>query len=159
MRFKFRSRELWQFQVDGYNAQHDFNLGVEFACKNSGKCKKPNDNRSPSEKETGVQRYIRSNVSILTIVVPSLFRSCHTITIKSMCVCDLSTVWHPNYSTESKWRRRIWQMPERLKRFIAVQLITWMKLTRLIRVMICNTWGKMKIKLLSVHFFFKQFRI
>jgi len=34
---KIRSRELWQFQVDGYIALHDFNLGVELACKNSGK--------------------------------------------------------------------------------------------------------------------------
>jgi hypothetical protein len=48
---KIRSRELWQFQVDGYNVPHDFNLGVVFACKNSGKCKNPNDNRLPSEKK------------------------------------------------------------------------------------------------------------
>jgi len=43
-------------------------------------------------KKTGVQRHIRNNVSVLVVVVPTLFRSCHTITIKSTGFCDLSTV-------------------------------------------------------------------
>ena len=118
---------------------------LNLPAKNGGKCKNPNDNRFPSQKETGVQRYIWNNISVLAVVVPTVFRSCHTITIKSMGLCDFPPVWHLNYSTESQWRWRIWQMPAFLKGFIAVQLITWMKLTRLIRVVICNAWDKMKM--------------
>ena len=109
--------------------------------------KNPNDNRSSSQKDTGVQKYIRSNVSVLVVVVPTLFRSCVTqfrLNQRVSVICQQFN-WHLNYSNESKWRWRIWQMPALLKVFIAVKLIGWMKLTRLIRVVICNAWCKMKI--------------
>ena len=144
---KIRSHELWQFKVDGSNVLHDFNLGIVFACKNSGKRKNLQDNRYPSQEETGVQRYIWNDISIFVVVVPALFRSCVTQLQWNQRVCVICQRFDRNlcYSTESKWRWWKWQMPALLKGFIAVKLITWVKLTRLIRVVIWNAWGKTKI--------------